>query len=112
MTGHRTLHLSLLLVAVAVCYGAFQARDLIRGPILTLETPVPGETLTSSLMFVEGTAENATEVLVNGRAIPTDLGGRFSEALASPRGTGMVEIEAKDRFGRKVRERLLVYGAP
>jgi hypothetical protein len=113
MHEHRTAWiLPVLLVAVVVGYGLFEARSLIVGPILVVETPTPGATLEGPLFEIRGNARNVTRVRINGHQITTDLSGAFVETRVTPDGIGVLLIEAENRFGRTSEVRMQVWGRP
>jgi len=94
-------------------YSYFQARKLIGGPSLVIESPQNGATLTESLVDIRGTARNVKEVSLNDRPIFTDEEGHFEEKLLVPPGYTIITLKAEDRFGRKTNRSLeLYYDAP
>ena len=103
------LVLLVLLGALLLWYGIFQARFFLAGPVITLESPVV--TLQDNrTVTVSGTAENITEISLNGKEIHTDAGGSFTESLVLPHGYTIMTLRAKDRYGRTVSlERELIY---
>jgi hypothetical protein len=112
MTGRTGVYLAMGLCLLTAAYGLFQARALINGPSLSVHSPAPGETVAGVMMHVAGVADNVTRVSVNGRAVTMTLDGAFSEQFTTPEGYGVVLIEAQDRFGRTVSERVEFVGRP
>jgi hypothetical protein len=112
MTGRTGVYLAIGLCALTLAYGLFQARALISGPSLFVHSPTPGASVAGVMMQVEGVAENVTGVSINGRAITMTLDGTFSEPMVTPDGYGVLLIEATDRFGRSVSERVEFVGVP
>lgn len=107
ITRHQsrtTLYVTILLVLVVGLYGLFQARHLIAGPSIVLETPHDGSTLNESLVTIRGTAHNTAGVALNGRTILTDTKGHFSEELLLSEGYNIIVIEARDQFGKRTEE--------
>lgn len=98
--------ISLVLVILAG-YGMFEAAPLIRGPVLTLQTP---EFLYSEDGFVTitGTATHATALTLNDGPLPIDEEGYFSRLIVLPRGGAILSLSASDRFGRAVSKRITV----
>lgn len=87
------------LVVLIFLYVQFQARNLLAGPAITLDTDLPlvhhERTLTLS-----GKAENIVKLTVNGREIHTTEAGAFRETLVLENGYTIVTLSAWDRFGR------------
>ncbi len=93
-------------------YGVFEAHSLLSGPELSISTPRRGDTFVGPLLEIHGEVANATNVRINGKPIVTDLSGAFSEKLLTPRGYGVVLVEAENRFGRSATERIELIGRP
>lgn len=93
-------------------YGLFQARTLMTGPELTVTHPLPGETQHATLMQIQGTVHNVTRIQINGRTVTTDPSGTFSDTLVTPRGYGVIVVQAENRFGYQTEERIEFYGNP
>lgn len=106
--SHIALYATLLLMAVVGLYGLFQARHLIEGPVIMLDTPANGSLLTQSLVTIRGTAHNATKIALNGKDILPDTDGRFSEELLLSEGYNIITVEAEDQFGKRTRRTLEV----
>lgn len=107
---HFTLYATLMLLLAVGLYGLYQARNLLEGPVLILESPQNGSLLTTSLVTVEGTAHNITHVTLNGRGILTDKQGHFKEQLLLSDGYNIITVDAVDQFGKRTHKTLeLVY---
>ncbi len=91
-------------------YALYQARDLIRGPELTISTPSDGVSHATGLLTIEGQAERIAHLYLNGRLIFTDESGHFNEQLLLPPGYTIIRLEADDKFGRKVNQTIHLYG--
>lgn len=90
-------------------YGVWQGRFLIMGPeiIMGAELPI---TQGERVVLIEGQAENATKLFLNGRPILTDEAGNFIEGVVLENGHSVVAIDAYDRYGRVTRwEQAFVY---
>lgn len=90
-----------LCIAFFVVYALFQARFLIAGPQIALETQ--GIVSTNRLVTIDGSARNIVRMTLNGRQIYTDADGNFSEALVLENGYTIATLEAADRYGRITR---------
>ena len=92
--------LIILLIVSSVLYALFQARLLIQGPTLEL-TDIPDSVVNERQITLKGTANNITELYLNGRAIVTDEEGVFTESVVLENGYSVVRIDALDRYGRR-----------
>lgn len=90
----------LALFGALLWYAAFQARLLIAGPSLALDTSttILHDTRVTTL---RGIAHNVTEITLNNRPIFTDDDGNFHEQLVLERGYTIMTLRAKDRYGRE-----------
>jgi len=106
---------SVLLIAIALfgaVYVYFQSEEFARGPVLVIETPTSGSTISLPLVTIEGYVQNVSHVALNGYQIFADSEGRFSEQLLLPPGYTIIVGEAQDRFNRSTESTLeLVYNA-
>jgi Glucodextranase, domain B len=112
MKTNPQILLAIGLVTLTVGYGAFTARTLMTGPVLVVTHPQPGDTLTDTLLSIEGHAENVTRVRINGRPIVLDSSGAFSEKLLTPDGFSTLVVEAENRFGQHTRHVVEFVGRP
>jgi len=91
-----------LFIALALIgYGFFEARRLITGPVITIESPLSGTATSSSSVVVRGTAKNIAFLTINDRPAFTDEEGRFAERVSAPPGYTIFTVRGKDRFGRE-----------
>ncbi len=88
------------LFAFTGIYSAYQARFLIGGPKIVLETPQNGATVANEEVTIRGSAENIAKLYLNGEQIFTDSNGHFQEELLLAYGYNVLELRAEDRFGR------------
>ncbi len=97
-------------MSLIIGYGAFRAKDFVRGPELAVLSPFDGQLVRSSVVEIEGTAQNISFLTLNDGKIFTDESGKFKERILLSRGYNVMTVEAKDRFGRKVTKTLqLIY---
>lgn len=96
----RQMILSVLGV-ILLAYVLFQARFLILGPQISIESPRDAEEVYNPLLTLEGQAENVARIELNGRQIFVDEEGRWSEKLLLSPGTSIMTLTARDRFGRE-----------
>lgn len=97
--------LSVALTLIACCalalYILFQARLMLIGPRIVLDTPALAQPLASSTLILRGRALNTTALYLNDRQITTDRAGNFEETLLFPLGYTEVRMSAEDRFGTR-----------
>lgn len=91
-----------------VCYCLYQARFLILGPQVSVQTPKDGVVVDSALIDVNGKAKNAAWLSLNGRQIFTDEEGLWSERLIVSTGLSIISVAARDRFGREVEKQIRI----
>ena len=94
-----------LLIALAVVlvlgYGLFEARRLLQGPEITITSPAAGSATSSTLVTIEGTAQNISFLTINDAPAYTDASGKFALTLSPPAGYTVFTVAAVDRFGRR-----------
>lgn len=100
--------IALVLLAL-VGYGLLEARHLIAGPSISLDTPGDYTSFPDGFIPVSGRANNTESLALNGGLLPMDEEGRFAETLLLPEGGGILSVTATDRFGRTVTERRMIY---
>lgn len=82
-------------------YASFESRNLIMGPVITIEAPATGSTSNSPITNIKGHGRNIAHISLNDRPISTDELGNFEEKYVLSVGNNIVKVSAKDRFGRK-----------
>ena len=102
----RTLVIVFFVLLIA--YALFQARFVILGPRIQIDSPKDNSTLTSNVLVVSGRAENVAYLSLDGRQIYTDKDGNWSEKLIAPEGISILELAARDRFGRETEKTIRV----
>lgn len=91
----------ILLCILLVGYGLFEARRLIEGPLITVNSPLNGEATSSTLVTISGVAQNISFLTVDDAPTFTDTRGHFSVTLSPPAGYTIITVAALDRFGRR-----------
>jgi hypothetical protein len=89
-----------ILILGMLWYLAYQARNLLLGPQITLRDI--SVTQDERTVTVNGTTRNITELSMNGKTIYTDESGVFNEKLVLENGYTIMTIHAKDRYGRAI----------
>jgi len=101
--------LSVIVLTGAVFgYGYYRTKDFLEGPILGIKAPKDGEMFASPLIEVRGISRNLSFLNLDGRKIYTDKDGIWGEKLLLQRGVNIIEVRAKDRFGRENKQMLQV----
>ncbi len=98
--------LALIVILAVVGYVLFNSRVFIAGPKITLNSPINGSSTDRNIVEVTGKTENTTHISINDRPILIDESGNFNESLLLVPGYNIIMIEAKDKFDRKITERL------
>ena len=87
-------------------YGAYEARRLIGGPSIVVETPVSGSAVSSEVVTIAGVARNISFLTINDAPAFTDKAGRFTARLSPPPGYAIFTVAATDRFGRQAQAKV------
>jgi len=97
-------------VVIILGYSFFQARKILSGPRIEILEPTNGSAFIEPLVEIKGKARNINSISLNDRPIYIDDSGLFSEKLLLSGGYNIIELQARDRFGKATEERLeLVY---
>jgi Glucodextranase, domain B len=100
--------LLIMLFILLIAYSLYQARALLIGPRIWVESPQDGSTVENPLVTVEGQSENIAWMSLNDRQIFTDEDGKWSEQLLVSSGLSIMTIKAHDRFGREIKKSVRV----
>jgi len=88
-------------IFVITGYALFQAKNIITGPTLSIESPYNGATLTEEAFVVKGFASNIASISLNDSPIFINENGLFEEKLIAPIGYSIMKLSVADRFGRR-----------
>ncbi len=91
----------ILAVLLIVGYGLFEARKLIEGPQITIESPTNGTATSSAVVTIVGNAQNVAFLTIDDGPAYTDQSGNFVYQFSPPQGLVVVTVAAVDRFGRR-----------
>lgn len=97
------------LVAIVVFiggYSLYEARNIIRGPVLEVFEPTDGSEIENPLIEIKGVAQNISAISINDRAITVDKEGVFNEKLLLSPGYNIIKLSAEDKFGRHTEKML------
>ena len=89
------------IVCILVGYALFEARLLIEGPQITINTPSNGSATSSSAVLISGLASNISFLTITDAPAYTDESGHFALTLSSPSGYTVFVVAGVDRFGRR-----------
>ena len=93
--------LIVFIVLVVISYGLFEARKLLEGPEITIDSPADGSATSTSAVTVVGTAQNIAFLTINDAPSYTNEEGVFVYRFSPPAGYTVVTVAAVDRFGRR-----------
>ena len=98
-----------IILVIALClYIYFQAHNFIAGPVITINEPQNGTTVSDSVIKISGIAKNISSLKLNGKKIFTDERGYFSETVGLMKGYNSIELSAEDRVHRETKNILKI----
>lgn len=98
----------ILIASLVVGYGLFEARKLIDGPDIIIQTPANGSATSTRAVTITGTAENIAFLTINDAPSFTDESGRFVYRFSPPAGYTVITVAAVDRFGRRANKSISI----
>ena len=104
--------ISTLVIVIILGYAVFQVRNLVKGPILLVSSPITGTTFNDPQISIRGIIENASRATLNERQIFIDEKGNFNETILLSEGYKLVEIKIEDKFEREKTELLEIVYIP
>ncbi len=100
----------IILGVIILGYGASKSVNLLTGPKIQINSPKNGETMSESLLKIEGVVKNATFISLNDKQIFVDDEGNMRDQILLYEGYNIITIRAKGKFGReKIATREIVY---
>lgn len=94
--------------ALLALYSLFQARYLLLGPVILIDSPRDGERVSENVIIVKGRAQNISYISFNDRPIYIDSEGNWSEKFIVSEGLNIIKVRARDRFGRETEKILRI----
>ncbi len=94
------------LALLIVGYAIFNTRFLIRGPEIVLENVEDSIVTEEKTLSLTGKILHSSFISINGRPIFIDENGNFNEKLLLSSGVSIIDIYAKDKFGKEVRRKI------
>ena len=98
-----------LIVLVVLSYGLFEARKLLQGPEITIDSPADGSATSTAAVTVVGTAQNIAFLTINDAPSYTNEEGAFVYRFSPPAGYTVVTVAAVDRFGRRANKSIIFH---
>lgn len=93
----------LLLISFGV-YGLYKAKDFLAGSDIIMKSPKNGQRVSRAYNTIKGKVVNVSSLRVNGRRIFADEEGNFETNLLLAAGYNIIEVQASDKFNRKVKK--------
>jgi hypothetical protein len=90
-----------LFFVLILTYAYFEARNILFGPKIEVNSPKEGLTVDYEFVTITGRAININEIWMNGRSIPVTEDGIFEEGVLLTNGYNKIFIQAKDKLGRE-----------
>lgn len=113
MSGYRVkFYFKILLAAIFLFlilgYSFYQSRNLVMGPVITVDEPKNGDTVNQQLIKIAGGTKNIKKITLDDREIHIDEAGSFSEKLLLSEGYNIIKINIWDKFNKKVEKAIEV----
>lgn len=104
------LVIGILFVLIIFTYTYMKSGNYLEGPVIIINAPENGMTVSDSLINIEGTANYISHIQLNNNQIYVDENGKINEQLLLSYGYNIITLEAEDRFGRKIKKTIeIVY---
>ena len=91
----------IVVILLIIGYGLFEARKLLEGPEISIQSPASGTATSSAIVTIVGKAQNIAFLTINDGPAYTDEAGKFVYQFSPPPGYTVVTVAAVDRFGRR-----------
>ena len=96
------------LTFIAIVYGIWRAYPLVAGPSININYPHDGDIVSSTTFQVSGKVSRVKNILLQGRPIPIDKKGNFTEILVAQFPYTPIVITATDFYDKTVTKTLNV----
>ena len=100
-----------LVIVLLIGYAVFNSRFLLKGPeiaIAGLEEDVQAIQSPTRDFSLQGTVLHSSFISLNNRPIFIDQAGHFNEKLLLSYRVSVVELYARDKFGKEIRKKISV----
>ncbi len=91
-----------LLLLIALSYGGWRAYPLVAGPSVIISSPKDGEVIPLGTFTMTGKASRVKNIEIQGRSIPIDQDGNFSEILVSQSPYTILVVKATDFYDKTI----------
>ena len=98
----------IILIATATIYGLWRAFPLLAGPHVTIISPKNDSTVASTTFQLTGNVTRVKDITVQGRSIPIDKNGNFTEVLVAQPPFTIITISATDFYNKTITKTLRV----
>lgn len=101
--------LTILIITGIAGYSLYTSRFLIQGPEITLEginTANNSLVTNNKTVSLKGNVQHSSFISINGRPIFINEKGDFNEQLLLSSGVSIIDIYAKDKFGKEMRKKV------
>lgn len=102
LTAPKFIKAFALIAVVSVCffYLAASLKDVVSPPILEVDYPAENIITDKDYVDVVGRTEPEAEITINGEAVATNGGGKFSQRVNLKEGLNIIDIAARKKHGR------------
>ncbi len=100
--------LGAIVLAIILGYAYLKTESFLSGPSISITAPQNGSSVHQQVTLIEGVVEHAAHITLNGRQIYTDEAGILREEVLLAEGYNVLELSARDRFGRETKKILEV----
>jgi hypothetical protein len=97
-----------ILIITATVYGLWGAYPLLVGPSITITSPQNDSTVASTTFQLIGTVTRVKDIRIQGRSIPIDKSGNFTEVLVAQAPFTIITITATDFYNKTITKTLRV----
>jgi len=104
-----TKYIFIFFLLLVLAYAIFEARNIIGGPVINIQTPPNGLTAKTSLVKISGSVSNVANIKLDGHPIDIDETGKFTEKLILVPGVNIFDFVARDKFGREKHKKIQIY---
>ena len=96
------IYLFAALLLATLMYGTWRAYPLIAGPHVSITAPTDGATVASTTFTITGRVSRVKNIEIQGRPIPIDKDGNFSEILVAQEPYTILSIKATDFYDKTI----------
>ena len=94
-------------LAILVLYAVYQGRSVLFGSTLSVAQVQTDPA--SNVVTLSGIAQHAKQLTIDGRIIPLEANGSFSESVALMSGENIITVASLDPFGKTKTQTISIY---